>query len=233
MGGRGFHGFRGELGELAIKTLIQSTSLTPLEDRSDVIQPYGAGGADGRRPHALGHDDRAEGHLLRGDDLHERRGRDGEAAAKPESALDFTLREDNVRKIATWVPVTDEMMEDVPTFESYLRGRLGFMVRAARGAPAPAGQRRGQNILGLYNRTGVQTVTGYGQSTIDSILQGITEVETDAFATRPPWSSTPATGSTSARRRTRPGTTCSARPRRTRPSPARGASRCASPRTPC
>ena len=39
----------------------------------------------------------------------------------------------------------------------------------------------GNTIEGLYNRTGVQTVTGYGLSTIDSILKAITEIETDAF----------------------------------------------------
>jgi HK97 family phage major capsid protein len=39
----------------------------------------------------------------------------------------------------------------------------------------------GVTILGLYNRTGVQTVTGYGLSTIDSILSGIVEIQKDAF----------------------------------------------------
>jgi HK97 family phage major capsid protein len=106
-----------------------------------------------------------------------------EGDVKPESELDFTLREDDVRKIATWVPVTDEMMEDVPTFESYLRGRARLHGQAARGAPAPARcSGTGVTILGLYNRTGVQTVTGYGESTIDSILHAITEIQKDAFA---------------------------------------------------
>jgi HK97 family phage major capsid protein len=39
----------------------------------------------------------------------------------------------------------------------------------------------GVTIQGVYNRTGVQTVTGYGMSTIDSILAGIVEVQKDAF----------------------------------------------------
>jgi HK97 family phage major capsid protein len=183
MGGRGFHGFRGELGELAIKTLIQSTSLTPLEDRSDVIRPYALEERTVADLMLSGTTTAQKVTYFEETTFTNAAAETAEAAAKPESALDFTLREDNVRKIATWVPVTDEMMEDVPTFESYLRGRLAFMVRAREELQLLQGSGVGQNILGLYNRTGVQTVTGYGQSTIDSILQGITEVETDAFAT--------------------------------------------------
>jgi HK97 family phage major capsid protein len=74
------------------------------------------------------------------------------------------------------------MLEDVPGFESYLRGRLGFMVKQREELQLLRGAGTTNTILGLYNRTGVQTVTGYGMSTIDSILAAITEIETDAFA---------------------------------------------------
>jgi HK97 family phage major capsid protein len=104
-----------------------------------------------------------------------------ESAAKPESALAGTLREDFVRKIATWIPVSDETLEDIPFFESYLRSRLTFMVRQREELQLLQGNGSGQNIQGLYNRTGVQTVTGYASSTIDSILAGITEVQVDAM----------------------------------------------------
>lgn len=180
-GGRGLYGFRGELGELAIKTLITSADLTPLEDRQVGIRPSAQ-------------EERTVADLmLAGTTVGQKityfeettftnaAAETAEGAAKPEAAIDFTLREDNVRKIATWLPVTDEMMEDVPAFESYLRGRLAFMVRQREELQLLQGSGTGQNILGLYNRTGVQTVTGYGLSTIDSILKGITEVQKDAF----------------------------------------------------
>jgi HK97 family phage major capsid protein len=177
----GYKGFRGDLGELALKTLITSGDLTPLEDRQAGIQPSAqeertvadlmlAGTTTGQKVtyfvETTFTNSAAE---------------TDEAAAKPESALDFTLREDSVRKIATWIPVTDEMMEDVPAFESYLRGRLGFMVKQREELQLLRGAGTGVTTQGVYNRTGVQTVTGYGMSTIDSILAGITEIQKDAF----------------------------------------------------
>lgn len=180
-GGRGFRGFRGDLGELALKTLITSADLTPLEDRLSRIVPSAQ-------------EERTIADLLLSGTTTAQKityfeettftnaaAETAEGDAKPESALDFTLREDDVRKIATWVPVTDEMLEDVPTFESYLRARLAFMVRQREELQLLRGNGSGQNILGLYNRTGVQTVTGYGLSTIDSILKAITEIQKDAF----------------------------------------------------
>lgn len=178
---KNFGSFRGDLGELAIKTLITSADLTPLEDRRTEI----VGSAQEERTTAdlmlQGTTTAQKVTYFEETTFTNSAAETDEAAIKPESALDFTLREDDVRKIATWVPVTDEMMEDVPTFESYLRGRLGFMVRQREELQLLRGAGTGVNILGLYNRTGVQTVTGYGMSTIDSILAGITEIQKDAF----------------------------------------------------
>ena len=179
-----FRGFRGSLATeqnpLAVKALLTSADLTPLEQRGPIV------------PSAQ--EERTVADLmLQGTTTAQKityfeettftNATDvvAEGEAKPEVTIDFTLREDNVRKIAGWVPVTDEMMEDVPAFESYLRGRLSLMVRQREEAQLLTGSGSGQNILGVYNRTGVQTVTGYGMSTIDSILAAITEVQKDAF----------------------------------------------------
>jgi hypothetical protein len=182
LGGRALRGFRGDLGELAIKTLITSADLTPLEDRRSLRSSPRPGRADGRRPDARRARPTAQKVTYFEETTFTNNAAEtARAALKPESAIDFTLREDDVRKIATWIPVTDEMMEDVPTFESYLRARLGFMVRQREELQLLRGAGTGVTILGLYNRTGVQTVTGYGMSTIDSILAGITEIQKDAF----------------------------------------------------
>lgn len=179
---KSLHGFRGALPELAIKALLTSADMTPLEDRQSRLV-------------LSAQEERTVADLmLQGTTTAQKvtyfeettftNNADvvAEGEAKPEVVLDFTLREDNVRKIAAWVPVTDEMMDDVPGFEAYLRGRLPFMVKRKEEQQLLTGSGVGQNILGVYNRTGVQTVTGYGMSTIDSILAAITEVQTDAFA---------------------------------------------------
>jgi HK97 family phage major capsid protein len=178
---KNYKGFRGELGELAIKTLITSADLTPLEDRRDQIVQSAQEERTVADLMLSGTTTAQKVTYFEETTFTNAAVEVGEGLEKPESALDFTLREDDVRKIATWVPVTDEMMEDVPTFESYLRARLGFMVRQREELQLLRGAGTGVTILGLYNRTGVQTVTGYGMSTIDSILAGITEVQKDAF----------------------------------------------------
>lgn len=181
IGRKSLRGFRGDLGELAIKALITTADMTPLEQRAPGVQ-------------LSAQEERTVADLMLSGTTSAQKityfeettftnaaAETDEAAAKPESALDFTLREDFVRKIATWIPVTDEMLEDVPGFESYLRGRLGFMVKQREELQLLRGAGTGVTIQGVYNRTGVQTVTGYGLSTIDSILKAITEIETDAF----------------------------------------------------
>lgn len=182
---KSFRGFRGELATednpLAIKALLTSADLTPLEQRLAQIVPSAQeertvadlmlpGTTTAQRISYY-----VETTFTNATDMV------AEGNAKPEVALDFTLREDDVRKIAGWVPVTDEMMEDVPGFESYLRGRLSLMVKQREELQLLRGSGVGQNILGVYNRTGVQTVTGYGLSTIDSILKAITNVNTGSF----------------------------------------------------
>lgn len=175
--------FRGSFGEMAVKTLIQSSSLAPLADRQAAIQPY------------LTEDRFTVGDLvLPGTtgaqviQYYEETTFTNSAAAvtegnaKPESALDFTLRSENVRKYATFVPVTDEMLADVPAFESYIRQRLGFMVRQVEESALLNGTGTAPAVQGILNRTGVQTVTGYAMSTLDSIYKAITNVRANAYA---------------------------------------------------
>lgn len=179
---RGFYGYRGELGELAIKTLITSADMTPQADRLTQIAQMPTETRSVTDLMLSGTTAKQKVEFFEETTFTNAAAETAEGDAKPESALDFTLRESSVRKIATWIPVTDEMLEDQPFFESYLRERLGYMVKAREELQLLQGNGSGQNLLGLYNQSGVQTVTGYGLSTLDSIYKAITEVRTDAFA---------------------------------------------------
>lgn len=180
--GSGLRGYRGSLGELAgLKTLITSASLAPLPDRQPVVPSpqetatvadlmlQGTTGAQVIDYYEETTFTNAAAEVAEG-------------VAKAEGAIDFTLRQDPVRKIATWIPVTDEMLADVPAFESYLRERLAFMVKLREEGQILNGDGSTPNLEGIMHRTGVQTVTGYGLSTLDSIYKAITNVRAVGFA---------------------------------------------------
>lgn len=105
-----------------------------------------------------------------------------EGGLKPEAAVDFTLRTDAVRKIAVWVPVTDEMLADNAGFESYLRGRLGFMVKQREERQLLVGDGTAPNISGILDRSGVQTQALGTDTRFDAIFKAISKVRNVGFA---------------------------------------------------
>jgi HK97 family phage major capsid protein len=52
-----------------------------------------------------------------------------ESGEKPESTLEFDAQDEPVRKIATFLPVTDEVLEDVASLQAYINGRLSLFVK--------------------------------------------------------------------------------------------------------
>ena len=55
-----------------------------------------------------------------------------ETAAKPESTLVFGEVSEPIRKIATLLPISDELLEDAPQISAYLNQRLSLFVRSKR-----------------------------------------------------------------------------------------------------
>lgn len=105
-----------------------------------------------------------------------------EGAAKPESALGFTLRTDPIRKIATWIPVTDEVLADGERLRSYIEGRLRFMVIKRREQQVLTGSGIAPNLLGILNRTGIQTVAKGTDPVFDAILKAMVLIQTTGDA---------------------------------------------------
>lgn len=99
-----------------------------------------------------------------------------EGAAKPESALGFTLRQDTMRKIPTWLPVTSEVLEDNDALLSYIRERLTYMVVRRREGQLLNGDGTAPNLSGITDRTGLQTQAKGTDPVFDAILRGMTKV---------------------------------------------------------
>jgi HK97 family phage major capsid protein len=115
-----------------------------------------------------------------------------EGAAKPESAITFTQVDEPVRKVATFLPVSDEMLEDMAQIRSYLDNRLAMFVQQAEEAQLLSGSGTAPQIRGLLNRTGIQTGTrsalgtsagnGAGASVLgDVFFQAITNIQVNAL----------------------------------------------------
>ena len=78
-----------------------------------------------------------------------------EGAAKPESALVFDQVSDPVRKIAHWLPVSEEMLEDVAQIRAYIDARLRLGVEIEEEDQLLNGTTTPPDIVGILNRSGL------------------------------------------------------------------------------
>jgi HK97 family phage major capsid protein len=100
-----------------------------------------------------------------------------EGAAKPESALAFDQVVDLVQKIAHWLPVTEEMLEDVPQIRSYIDARLQLGVELTEEDQLLNGSGTPPNIMGILNRVGLTPTVPRGTNTnVDAIFQAMMAV---------------------------------------------------------
>jgi HK97 family phage major capsid protein len=104
-----------------------------------------------------------------------------EGAAKPESTLAFTERTIAIRKIATLLPVTDELFNDAPALRSYVEARLALFVRLTEDTQLVSGDGNAPNIRGLLNFTGVQTQAKGADPTPDAVYKAMTKIRVNAF----------------------------------------------------
>lgn len=99
-----------------------------------------------------------------------------EGASKPESTLALTEQTSPVRKIATWIPVTSEQLEDVDRIRQYLDNRLGFMVRQRLDLQIISGDGTAPNLSGMLDVSGIQTQAKGADPTPDAVYKAITKV---------------------------------------------------------
>ena len=105
-----------------------------------------------------------------------------EGGSYAESALAYTERSDTVRKISTFLPATDEQLDDVPQVQSLINNRLALMVRLRRESQLLQGDGIAPNLAGFYNKSGIQTQAKGADPVPDAFYKAMTKVRHTGFA---------------------------------------------------
>jgi HK97 family phage major capsid protein len=108
-----------------------------------------------------------------------------EGITKAESALGYTLRNEPVRKIAHFIPATKEALDDVSFLEGQIRGRLAFGVRRIEETQVLTGNGTGTNLLGIVNRTGIQTQAKGTDPNPDAVYKAMQKIRGSAGVFHP------------------------------------------------
>ena len=102
-----------------------------------------------------------------------------------EGALAFTERTESIRKIATFLPVTDELLADVSGIQGYVNSRLTTMMRLRMDNQLLNGNGTAPNLTGVLNKSGINTFDYSSYSgelnRLGQVYQAITEIRKDAF----------------------------------------------------
>lgn len=105
-----------------------------------------------------------------------------EAGTYQEATLALTERTSQVRKIAVFLPVTDEQFEDEPRARGYVENRLPFMLRQRLDSQIINGDGNAPNLLGTANVSGIQTQAKGADPTPDAIYKLFRKIRDDGFA---------------------------------------------------
>lgn len=105
-----------------------------------------------------------------------------EGAQKPESTLVFDQAVDLVQKIAHWLPVSEEMLEDVAQIRSYIDARLRLGVELTEEDQLLNGDGTPPNISGILDRAGLTAAQARAtDSNIDAIFKEMMKIFNASF----------------------------------------------------
>jgi HK97 family phage major capsid protein len=108
----------------------------------------------------------------------------GERGLKPNWDPDLTTAVANVKKIAITTKVPDEFMADFPAAQSYIDGRLPFMVDTETEFQLLYGSGVGNDLLGIFTTAGIQSrvIDTTSDTTVaGSFKKGITDIRVGSF----------------------------------------------------
>lgn len=101
-----------------------------------------------------------------------------EGAAKPTSNVVFEQKTDNIKKIAVWMPVTDEALDDVPQLFGYIQELLTYDLKLEEEEQILKGDGTGNNLNGVMTQatafdTGLSKTV---DTAIDTVRRAIYQV---------------------------------------------------------
>lgn len=105
-----------------------------------------------------------------------------EGGAYPEATLELSEKNSPVRKIAVYLPVTDEQFEDEPRARDYVDNRLRDMLNRRLDGQLLTGDGVAPNLTGVLNVAGIQTQAKGADPTFDAVHKAITKVRYTGFS---------------------------------------------------
>lgn len=105
-----------------------------------------------------------------------------EGGAKPQMHfVNPTQKTDALKKIAGFITLTDEFLEDADFLKTEIDTRLLYELAYIQERQLLNGDGTGQNLLGVLNRSGLQTEASAGPGdNFDAVFRAMTKVETNA-----------------------------------------------------
>ncbi len=101
-----------------------------------------------------------------------------EGAPKPESAITLAPVTDPVVKLAHWIPITDELLEDVPAMGAYIDTRLSQGLQVVEDDQLLNGSGVAPNMVGLLARPGLAPAVARGTDTnADAIAKQMAAIQ--------------------------------------------------------
>ena len=98
-----------------------------------------------------------------------------EGGAKPRSDVTFEQVTDTIKKIAVWMPVTDEALDDVPQLYSYIQELLRYDLELKREGQLLKGDGIGNNLNGIMTQATVfdEALIKANDTAIDTVRRAI------------------------------------------------------------
>lgn len=99
-----------------------------------------------------------------------------EGSSLDESTITYAEQTDIISRIGTWIPVTQEQLEDEPGVRSLIDNDLILMVRQELDRVITVGTAAPPVFAGVFNATSIQTQAKGADPTLDALFKAITLV---------------------------------------------------------